>query len=343
MSLGLSINTKFLCLGVFCLLSVFAGLFFGSADLAVADIGACLFNGCSTELNQLIFWEIRFPRVMMGLIAGMGLAMAGAILQNTTRNVLAEPYLFGIMSGAGLGASIATLAFNSELSNSDKPLFDLSLTLPAAAFLGALFAVFMVLALTRGTVWRKAEQMLLAGVAVSFMLSALSQFILFLAEPFATNQVIFWLMGSLARVESWHLLILAPVVVVSLLLMLLFSRHLDAMLLGDESARSLGVRVNALRYLSLAICAALTACIVAYCGGIGFVGLMIPHMVRRFFAVTTKALLFGCCLLGGSFLIWVDVLARSALEDQEIPIGIITSAVGSVFFLMIMAKRGQVR
>jgi len=343
MKTAFALKVKFLLLALFCLFSLVGGLFFGSADLALSDISLCLVNGCSSELNQLIFWEIRFPRVMMGLIAGMGLAMAGAILQNTTRNVLAEPYLFGIMSGAGLGASIATLVFNSELTDTGEPIIDLSLTLPVAAFLGALFAVFLVLALTRGTVWRKAEQMLLAGVAVSFMLSAMSQFILFLGEPFATNQVVFWLMGSLARVESWHLLILTPIVLVSLLLMLLFSRHLDAMLLGDESARSLGVRVNGLRYLSLAICAALTACIVAYCGGIGFVGLMIPHMVRRFFAVTTKSLLLACCLLGGSFLIWVDVLARSALEDQEIPIGIITSAVGSVFFLMIMAKRGQVK
>lgn len=326
-------------LAMLSILSLAASMFYGAAEMNVSHILQCLSGECQTELQQLIFWEVRFPRVMMGFVAGMGLAMAGGILQNTTRNVLAEPYLFGIMSGAGLGASIATLLFNSRFSQEwGLETIGFSVTLPVAAFLGALLSIFLVLALTRGTVWRKAEQMLLAGVAISFMLSAVSQFLLFLAEPFATNKVIFWLMGSLARVEGWHLTVIVPVVLGSLLLMLIFARHLDAMLLGDESAKSLGVNVDALRYMSLAACAALTASIVAYCGGIGFVGLMIPHIVRRYIGVTTRGLIVGSALLGGSFLVWVDVVARSALQDQEIPIGIITSAIGSVFFLIVMTQ-----
>jgi iron complex transport system permease protein len=114
---------------------------------------------------------------------------------------------------------------------------------------------------------------------------------------------------------------------------------MDALLLGDENAKTLGVQVTRLRILSLAICAALTACIVSYCGGIGFVGLMIPHIVRSWLGVTSRIVTIGCVLLGGCFMVWVDVLARVALPNQEIPIGIITSAIGSVFFLIVMSQR----
>ena len=148
-------------------------------------------------------------------------------------------------------------------------------------------------------------------------------------------------MGSLARVEIWYAWVMLPVVVISVAILLIYGRHMDALLLGDENAKTLGVQVTRLRILSLAICAALTACIVSYCGGIGFVGLMIPHIVRSWLGVTSRIVIVGCVLLGGCFMVWVDVLARVALPDQEIPIGIITSAIGSVFFLLVMSQRRQ--
>lgn len=214
-----------------------------------------------------------------------------------------------------------------------------SIALPVAAFLGAVFAVTLVQALAATSFGGRGEHMLLAGVAVSFMLSALSHFLLFLGDPFAANKVIFWLMGSLARTELWYAWIMLPVVMGSVLLLILFGRRLDALLLGDENAKTLGINVTAIRLMALGICAALTACIVAYCGGIGFVGLMIPHIVRRWVGVTSRALILGCVLIGGSFMVLVDIIARSALSDQEIPIGIITSAIGSVFFLLAIRQR----
>jgi iron complex transport system permease protein len=249
-----------------------------------------------------------------------------------------------VVSGAGLGASIATLLFDSKVAEQIGllemfPNLSFSLALPFAAFLGALFSVFLVQILASKTFGSKTEHMLLAGIAVSFMLSALSHFLLFLGEPFAANKVIFWLMGSLARVESWYAWVMLPVVVVSVAILLLYGRHMDALLIGDENAKTLGVQVTRLRILSLAICAALTACIVSYCGGIGFVGLMIPHIVRTWLGVTSRIVTLGCVLLGGCFMVWVDVLARVALPNQEIPIGIITSAIGSVFFLIVMSQR----
>jgi len=337
-------NKKWILLCVLVFASPIGALFFGAADLSNSQLIQCITQGCQDPVNNMIFWEIRAPRVFVGFLVGAGLAVAGATLQNITRNGLADPYLFGVVSGAGLGASIATLLFDSKLAEQIGliqmfPNFSFSLALPFAAFLGALFAVFLVQILAAKTFGSKTEHMLLAGIAVSFMLSALSHFILFLGEPFAANKVIFWLMGSLARVEIWYAWVMLPVVVISVAILLLYGRHMDALLLGDENAKTLGVRVTRLRILSLAICAALTACIVSYCGGIGFVGLMIPHIVRTWLGVTSRIVTIGCVLLGGCFMVWVDVLARVALPNQEIPIGIITSAIGSVFFLLVMSQR----
>jgi len=331
-------------LGLLVLISPIGALFFGAADLSNAQLVQCIIAGCQDPVNNMIFWEIRAPRVFVGFLVGAGLAVAGATLQNITRNGLADPYLFGVVSGAGLGASIATLLFDSKLAEQLGllgmfPDLSFSLALPFAAFLGALLSVFLVQILASKTFGSKTEHMLLAGIAVSFMLSALSHFLLFLGEPFAANKVIFWLMGSLARVETWYAWVMLPVVLLSVALLLLYGRHMDALLLGDENAKTLGVQVTRLRILSLVICAALTACIVSYCGGIGFVGLMIPHIVRSWLGVTSRIVTIGCVLLGGCFMVWVDVLARVALPDQEIPIGIITSAIGSVFFLLVMSQR----
>lgn len=335
---------KWVSLLALSIFSLIATLFFGAADLSPTELVKCAFGDCEQSVNQLIFWEIRGPRVLVGFLVGAGLAVAGATLQNITRNGLADPYLFGVVSGAGLGASIATLLFDSTFAEkfgltSWMPDYSFTLALPFAAFLGALFAVVLVQLIAAKTFGSRTEHMLLAGVAVSFMLSALSHFLLFLAEPFAASKVIFWLMGSLARVEVWYAWIILPIVVFSVVLLLIFGRHLDALLIGDENAKTLGVQVTRLRMMSLGICAALTACIVSYCGGIGFVGLMIPHIVRNWFGVTSRTVIVGSVLLGGCFMVWVDVIARVALPDQEIPIGIITSAIGSVFFLAAMSQR----
>lgn len=310
-------------------LSILFSLTIGSANLSWQTIGQCLVVSCNNELTDALIWQIRLPRIIAAMLAGAGLAAAGTILQNATRNPLADPYLFGIVSGAALGATVANMSAVAPWA----------ITLPLAAFLGALFAVLIVVLI--GQRLRQAEHLLLAGVAVSFMLSSVSQFLLYLGDPLATNRVMFWLMGSLARVEMNHIAVMAPVVIISTLVIALFARQLDTLLLSDETAHTLGVNPEKLRLLMLALCAALTATIVAYCGGIGFVGLMIPHIARRFFGVTTLRLLIGSSVLGGCFLLWVDIAARSILSGQEVPIGVITAAIGSLFFLFLLKQRSN--
>ncbi|MDX3773996.1 iron ABC transporter permease [Chromatiaceae bacterium AAb-1] len=315
-----------------------SGLLLGSLLLSI-NIGSValgwsqitevlLFSAQADPLTEVIIWQVRFPRLLCAMLAGAALAVCGALLQNVSRNPLADPYLFGLMSGAGLGATIVSLWLPQAV-----------LGMAAGAFIGALAAVLLVFTVCAGQNWRRIEITLLAGVAVSFMLSALSSFMLYFADPFAANKVIFWLMGSLSRTDWFSVLLIAPGVFVALLLSFIWRRQLDALLLSDETAASLGVNISRLRLGVLVLTAAVTACVVSQCGGIVFVGLMIPHIVRYLFGVTSVRLLSASAIIGALFLLWVDNIARSVLDAQEIPLGVITSVIGSIFFLVIMRQR----
>ena len=308
-------------------LSLLLSLYFGAANVSLSELTYCLVGQCHNQTTEMVIWELRIPRLLVGFVAGAGLACAGAILQNTTRNNLADPYIFGIVAGAGLGATLAHIVFANSIT----------LALPVGAFLGALVAISIVLIVAKSL--KRLDQVLLTGVAISFMFSACTQFLLYLSEPFATNRILFWLMGSLANVSITDFYVIATVVITSIVIMLILHRQINALLLGDSSAQSLGVDAEKIRLLMFALCAAMTATIVAYCGGIGFVGLMIPHVVRHLVGVTLIPLIIGSSFIGGIFLVWVDVIARTAMADVEIPIGIITSALGSIFFILIMSKK----
>lgn len=310
------------------LLTLMMSIRLGSAEILYIQLWHSIWQQQLDPLIDAIVWQIRLPRIAMAFFAGAGLAVCGALLQNMSRNPLADPYLFGLIAGAGLGATISTILFPDQ-----------QLPLAIAAFAGAALAVMLVILVCISHGWQQVQVMLLAGVAVSFMLSAISSFILYFADPFAANRVIFWLMGSLSRSDWQGVAIVAPAVLVLMVLALAFRRQLDAMLLHDESARTLGVPVERIRLLFLLATSAVTAFIVAQCGGIAFVGLMIPHLVRQWFGVTLLPLLLGSALVGGIFLIWVDNLARSLLQQQEIPLGVITSVIGSVFFLILLRRQ----
>lgn len=311
------------------LTSMLASLTLGSAAISLADIATVFLpQGNAATLTDTIVWQIRLPRLLCAVLVGAGLAISGAILQNASRNPLADPYLFGLMAGAGLGATVVSILLPEQF-----------ISVALGAFCGALFAVALVFVVCAGQQWRKVEVTLLAGVAVSFMLSAISSFMLYFAEPFAANRIMFWLMGSLSRADWYSVLVIAPVLLLVLLLALALRRQLDALLLSDDSARTLGVNTVQLRLILLLATALLTACIVSQCGGIAFVGLMIPHLVRHFFGVTSVRLLLGSAVVGALFMIWVDNLARTVLPQQEIPLGVITSLLGSVFFLLIMRRQ----
>ena len=183
--------------------------------------------------------------------------------------------------------------------------------------------------------------MLLAGVALSCLFSAFTSLLLYLSDPQAVTAILFWTVGSFARAQWATLAFPALVILFSLVIMLGFRRHLNAMLLGDESATTLGINVKRFRLMMLVISSLITATLVSLCGGIGFVGLMIPHIVRYFISQGTSAGLLLTSIVGGIFMVWVDLLSRTILPNQELPVGVITAACGSLFFLSLLYFRKQ--
>ncbi|WP_243881563.1 FecCD family ABC transporter permease [Shewanella algae] len=313
---------------------------FGAADISLFDVARVIGKhllgvGEPSAISERIVWDLRLPRILLAFIAGSGLALSGYVLQAVTRNPLADPYLFGISSGASFGAVVSVaLATGLGLSSAIS-----GVSLPLGAFIGASLAVLMVLLLAGRNIGNQIERMLLSGVAISFMFSALTSLILYFSTPQATTSLLFWSLGSFAR-ASWDGLGLPTLVVLAALLVILaFKRQVLAMLAGDETAHTLGIRVQRLRVSMLLLCSLITATLVAHCGGIGFVGLMVPHIVRLLLPGQHPMVLTA--LAGGLFMVWVDVLARSILPTQELPVGVITSAIGSLFFLMVLRKRGQ--
>lgn len=320
------------------LVTVLFALSIGSVNLSVADIYNNLFicgqnlaadcvTGETSLINQKIIWEIRLPRILMALITGAGLSVTGAILQSVTRNPLADPYLFGISSGASLGAVIVMSVVSSA-----------TISITMGALIGAAFSVLLMLTLA-GRAAVQVERLLLSGVAVSFMLSAFTSLILYYSEPETAATLLFWMMGSFSNSQWSELWMPSSILLIGVSLFFIYRRWLGAIQAGDESALTLGVPVNQLRLFMLIVCAAITGVLVAHVGGIGFVGLMIPHISRYIVGAQIHRLLFMSLVLGAIFMIWVDVLARSLLTNQVLPVGIVTSAVGSFFFFIILKHR----
>ena len=316
---------------IICLLSFFCALSFGAAEISFSDVWQSFFTEEGTDLGFIyrIIWELRMPRAILAFLAGCGLAISGLILQTVTRNPLADPYLFGISSGASLGVVILITFTGSVLTG----------VAPIAAFIGSLLAMVMLMLIAGRRQSQQVESMLLAGVALSFLFSSITNLLLYHTDPQAVTAVLFWTLGSFSRAQWENLLFPTVVISACISIMLAYRRQLNAMLLGDESATTLGINVNRFRIIMLLLSSLITATLVSMCGGIGFVGLMIPHIVRFFISQGSMYGILLTALVGGIFMIWVDILSRIILENQELPVGVITAATGSIFFLTLLYFR----
>ncbi|WP_166345989.1 FecCD family ABC transporter permease [Phytoactinopolyspora limicola] len=286
-----------------------------------------------SDIRADVIWNMRLPRTLSAALIGAGLAVVGAIMQTLTRNPMADPYLLGISSGASFGAVMVIVA------GIGGGLFGVSL----GAFGGALGAFMLVLIIGQSSGTLTPVRMILAGVAIGALCSALTSFvILWVADPHATQDVQFWLSGSLAA-SRWSSLQIASVVFVAALLLFLWNaRTLNAFTFGDDAAASLGVDVNRIRWLLLVACALLTGVLVAVSGSIGFVGLLLPHAVRFLVGPDHRLVLPLSALLGGVFLLWVDTVARTVFDPRELPVGVVTAIVGVPAFIWVLRKK-QVR
>nr|WP_111300397.1 iron ABC transporter permease [Paracoccus saliphilus] len=277
-----------------------------------------------------IVWEIRLPRVILAGIVGAGLGLVGAALQSVTRNPLADPHLLGISSGGAFGAIAALL---------HTGLFLGALTVPLMAFGGALLATAMVLGLASVARATSADRLVLTGVAVSFVVMACANILIFLGDPKATHTVVFWMLGGLGLAQWGHLAWPLAVLLPCGLWLWAQAGRLNAMSLGDETAASLGLEVGRFRLTVFVVAALITGVMVAFSGLIGFVGLMMPHLVRMFVGGDNVRVLPGSAFAGAVFLIGADALARVALAPEDLPVGVVTGLCGGLFFIWIMARR----
>jgi iron complex transport system permease protein len=324
-----------LCLALAALLlaSLVLAVTFGPADIAPSEVWQTIgyHLGLVAEnpvgrLRDAIIWELRLPRVLTAAAVGAGLALCGAVMQALTRNPLADPYLLGLSSGASLGA-VAFLLVGAAL------------LMPLGAFLGAGAAMALTLLVTQLLGGATPTRAILAGICISALAAAATSFLIFWsATGDSYREILSWLMGSLSGVVwSEALLVLAALALAGLPI-LLSGRALDAFAFGDTAAATLGVDIARLRWLLLGGTALLTGILVSIGGAIGFVGLIVPHVVRLITGSRHRVLLPLAMLLGASFMIWTDTAARSLFAPRELPVGIITALLGAPIFLAVLLR-----
>lgn len=323
--------------GVFALAALaLAAIAYGAIPIAPGDAARVLMrpimplgdDHVAAPIARIIL-DLRLPRVILAALVGAGLAIVGCLLQTVTRNDLADPFLFGLSSGAAAGAVSVITIFGDRLG---------VWTLPIAAFAGALLSAIVLLGLVSRQAGKGPEQLIIAGLAVSFLFGALTTWLVFAGDQRAAYSVMFWSVGGLGLANWSNLPIAVFGTGLALIAGLALKGRLDALLAGEDTAKSLGVDVFRLRIVVLVVSALATASLVALSGVIGFVGLMIPHLARGIVGVRHGVLIVTAALMGAVFLLGGDLLSRVLLAPQELPVGIITASAGGVFVLVAVLK-----
>ena len=325
-------------LGVVSLMTFVLCLGFGAERISFFQVVSILAQGPFLQSENLefprhiILWQVRVPRILLAFMVGGSLAAVGASLQALLRNPLADPFVIGISSGAALGASVAIL-FGVGLS-----ILTL-LVLPFCAFLGALLSILVVyrIAVSYGSF--SIHALLLGGVVLNAIFSALVLFLTTLADPYKASGMYAWLMGSLTGPDFQTVLVLAGYLLLGIFVLVSQASALNLLTLGEEAARSLGVEVERVKRVVFTASALLTGAVVAFSGLIGFVGLIVPHAVRLVFGADHRLLLLASGILGGVFLMVADTVARTLLSPAEIPVGVVTALVGGPIFLYLLVQR----
>ncbi|RSM77284.1 iron ABC transporter permease [Kibdelosporangium aridum] len=329
-----------LTLSITLIVSIAAGIALGPTVVPVDEVlrylKAALTGGTITadELSSYtIVWEVRTPRVLLAVLVGAGLSVVGVVIQALVRNALADPFVLGISSGASVGAT-AVVVFGVFAS---LGVYALS----AAAFLGALGASVLVYVAAMSKAGLTPLRLVLTGIALAYGFQAVMSVLVFLApDGQAARTVLFWLMGSLGGANWGSLPIAGVAVLLAMIVLLRNSRPLDVLAMGDETAASLGVDAVRLRRWLFVLTAAVTGLLVAVSGAVGFVGLVMPHLVRIVVGSGHRRVLAVAPLAGAVFMVWTDLVARTLVAPEELPLGVITAVIGVPVFITLMRRRG---
>jgi iron complex transport system permease protein len=329
-----------LVLTVVLVVSVAAGIALGPTIIPVGDVLRYLraaVTGAVISADELsgytIVWEVRTPRVLLAMVVGAGLSLVGVVIQALVRNALADPFVLGISSGASVGAT-AVVVFGVFAS---LGVYALS----AAAFLGALGASALVYLAAMSKAGLTPLRLVLTGVALGYGFQAVMSVLVFLApDGQAARTVLFWLLGSLGGANWGALPVAGVAVVVAIVVLLRLSRPLDVLAMGDETAASLGIDAAKLRRWLFVLTAAVTGLLVAVSGAVAFVGLVMPHLVRMLVGSSHRRVLAVAPLAGAVFMVWTDLVARTLVAPEELPLGVITAVIGVPVFITLMRRRG---
>lgn len=325
--------TKKILLLFFLLLAVF------TVSAALGDIRLSFmsvlqtFTGGGTQLDQLVVFSFRMPRMIVAMLAGMSLAMAGAILQGLVRNPLASPDIIGLTAGA----SAAVVSFLALFSNESNALTVSIQWLPLAAFLGAALAALLVYVLS----WKNGVspvRMVLIGIGVSALMQAATTMMMIVGPIHQASQANIWITGTVHGVNWKEVSIMAPYAVFLMIITFLAARHLNIQELGEELAVNAGVKVERQRFWLILLATGLVGGAVAFAGGIGFVGLIAPHMARRLVGSSFGPLLAASALLGAILVILADLVGRTLFLPLEVPAGVFTAGIGAPYFIYLLLR-----
>ena len=333
--------TALVGLAAFLVFSILAAVTFGNADLSLKDVYSVILYkifhiksmaSYSEGAIHDVVWLIRLPRVLLALAVGMALSVCGVVMQAIVQNPLADPYVLGISSGASFGATLAImLGIGSFLGGNSVGL---------CAFIGAMLTSFAVIAIANMGGKATSAKLILAGMAISAVCSAFSNFVIYITnDKNAATEVMKWAMGSLAGASWSRVGVMLPVTLICVIIFWTQYRNLNLMLLGDDVSITLGTDLHRLRTFYLIVASVMIGFAVYCAGVIGFVGLVIPHVIRILFGTDHRRLLPLSALLGASFLIWCDVACRVILKNSEMPIGVLVSIIGAPYFIYLLVRK----
>lgn len=334
----------FLCIGlIFVLMAVMViGINVGAVDLRTDWIFKIIANHLTGKEVFLpawdaymdgIVWGMRFPKVIVAACVGAGLTLTGILMQAMTKNSLADPYILGISSGASTGATAILLTGSIPILG--------SISVQAGAFTGAMISALLVFVLAGTTGKFNSTKLVLSGVAVSAIFSALTNLLIFLSpDKRKVNSAMFWMTGSFASAEWEDVLPAVLVLAVIFILAMVLSESLDALLLGEEMAVTMGVNVKVLKIMIILFSSLVTGVMVSMSGVIGFVGLVVPHITRTLVGTVHKRMIPFAMIAGGIFMVLADMAARILVAPSELPIGVVTALLGAPFFLMLLHRSG---
>ncbi|MBW1827377.1 MAG: iron ABC transporter permease [Deltaproteobacteria bacterium] len=310
------------------LAAMFLGLSLGSSQSGIKAVFQNLLGiGPHDPMLDTIIWKIRFPRVLLATLVGGTLSLGGLVFQALLKNPLAEPYILGISGGSAIGAIIGILIGLVRFPG-------VSLT----AFSGSIGTLLLILVMSSGQTILKKDALLLSGVMVNAFCGAIIMFLVSLTQDARLHNIIFWLMGDLSMVDMPQVGILAAMLVPCFFLLFWFSNSMNLLLMGKEMAQTMGVNVKAVTVILLVVTSFMVSATVSYCGLVGFVGLVVPHLLRLLFGPDHRVLVPACVFGGGAYLVFCDVLARTLPDQGEMPAGVITAMIGAPLFIYLLKR-----